>query len=286
MESWCDETANENSLLSLDNYYSIPQTRNKKGVGICIYIHKQLEFKLRNNIDTFNNEIETCSVEIINNKSRNFVVTGVYRPRGDIKVFKNYCKDFLKMKSGSSKTVFMVGYLDINSFDYDNNALVKIFFNLIFQSGFLHLIQRATRVTRTTATAIDQIITDTILESTMHSGTIKANISGHFPIFAILENGCNKNKNYEKIKITKRDFSNENIQNFKFLLENIKWDQPLPSNEPNEAYNIFLKIFFDLYSVAFPKKEIEIKSKYLNTPWITKGIRKSKRKQCLYEKYL
>ena len=32
---------------------------------------------------------------------------------------------------------------------------------------------------------------------------------------------------------------------------------------------------------------IEIKSKYLNTPWITKGIRKSsKRKQRLYEKYL
>ena len=37
----------------------------------------------------------------------------------------------------------------------------------------------------------------------------------------------------------------------------------------------------------FQKKEIEIKSKYLNTPWITKGIRKSsKHKQCFYEKYL
>ena len=36
----------------------------------------------------------------------------------------------------------MVGDLDINSFDYDNNdnALVKHFFNLIFQSGFLPLI--------------------------------------------------------------------------------------------------------------------------------------------------
>ena len=65
-ESWCDETANENSLLSLDNYYSVHQTRdNKKGGGICIYIHKQLEFKLRNDIDIFSNEIETCSVEII-----------------------------------------------------------------------------------------------------------------------------------------------------------------------------------------------------------------------------
>ena len=51
---------------------------------------------------------------------------------------------------------------------------------------------------------------------------------------------------------------------------------------------IFLKqIFSDLYDVAFRKKEIEIKSKYLNTPWITKEIRKSsKPKQRLYERYL
>ena len=91
----------------------------------------------------------------------------------------------------------MVGDLNINSFDYDNNALVKNFFNLIFQSGFLPLIQRATRVTRTTATAIDHIITDAILESTMHSGIIKANISDHFPIFAIIT-AATKIKNTKK----------------------------------------------------------------------------------------
>ena len=143
-ESWCDETANENSLLSLDNYYSIHQTRdNKKGHGICIYIHKQLELKLRNDIDIFSNEIEACSVEIINSISRYFVVTGVYRPpKRDIKVFKNFCKYFLKRKSGSSKTILMVGDLNINSVDYDNNALVKNFCNLIFETGFLPLIQK------------------------------------------------------------------------------------------------------------------------------------------------
>ena len=97
----------------------------------------------------------------------------------------------------------MVRDLNINSFDYDNNKLVKKFVNLIFQSGFLPLIQRAARVMRTTATAIDHIITDAILESTTHSGIVKANISDHFPIFIISENSCNKNKNYKKTQITK-----------------------------------------------------------------------------------
>ena len=157
----------------------------------------------------------------------------------------------------------------------------------MFQKTFLPLIQRNTRVTRTAATAIDHIITDAILGSTMHSGIIKANIYDLFPIFAILENSSNINKNYEKAKITKSDFSHENIQNLQFFLGNIKWGQLLPSNVPNEAYNIFLKKVSDLYDVAFPKKEIEIKSKYLNTPWITKEIRKSsKRKQHPYKKYL
>ena len=51
---------------------------------------------------------------------------------------------------------------------------------------------------------------------------------------------------------------------------------------------IFFKKYFLIYTMSlFQKKEIEIKSKYLNTPWITKEIRKpSKRKQRLYEKYL
>ena len=201
-KSSCDEIANENSLLSLNNYYSVHQTRNnQKGGGICIYIHKQLEFKLKNDIYIFNNEIETCSVEIISSKSKNFVVIDVCRlSKGDVNVFKNYCKYFLKKKSGGSKIVFVVGDLNVNSLDYGNNALVKIFLNLIFQSGFLPVIQRDTRVTATTATAIDLIIIDEILESTMHSGIIKVNISDHFPIIAILEDSCNKNENYKKNK--------------------------------------------------------------------------------------
>ena len=63
----------------------------------------------------------------------------------------------------------MVRFLNSNSFGYDNNALVKKFFNLIYQSEYFTLIQRATIITRKTATTIDHVITDAILESTMHS---------------------------------------------------------------------------------------------------------------------
>ena len=42
-----------------------------------------------------------------------------------------------------------------------------------------------------------------------------------------------------------------------------------------------------MYDTAFPKRETEIKTQHLQSPWITRGLQKSsKRKQILYEKCL
>ena len=245
-ESWYDETANKNSLFDLENYNSVHKTRkNKKRGGICIYIHKSIHFKVRNDLALFNDEIETASVETVNNILKNFIITGIYRPpKRNIKFFKDYFKELLSKKKTSGKNVFIVGDLNINSLDYESNEPVKNFFNLVFQNGFLPLIQRATRVTKTTATAIDHIITDAIFKNKMTSGIIKTDITDHFPIFTILEK-YHKNP-LEKTKIMKRDFTEENIHTFEFLLKNINWNRFLPLDSPNLAYDNFLKTFSDL----------------------------------------
>ena len=86
-----------------------------------------------------------------------------------------------------------------------------------------------------------------------------------------------------KTKSVKHDISSENIDTFKFLLENIKWDDILPVNSPDNAYETFYIIFSDLYDTAFPKREIEIKSQHLQSRCITRGLQKSsKRKQRLF----
>ena len=132
-ESWCDETAINNSLLNLENYNSVHQTRKgKKGGRICIYIHNNLDFKTRNDIDKFDDDLETCSIEIVNSKSKNFITTGIYRPpKSDVKLRKNYCKNLLKKKNTNDKTVFILGDLNVNSLAYDNNESVKKIFNMI-----------------------------------------------------------------------------------------------------------------------------------------------------------
>ena len=49
--TWCDETENK-----------------KKGCGIGIYVYQTSKFKIRESIDTFNESVDTQSIEILNKK--------------------------------------------------------------------------------------------------------------------------------------------------------------------------------------------------------------------------
>ena len=68
-ETWRDGMANINSLLEIPNYSALHKTRkNRKGAGICIYIHKSLKFNVRGDIDIFDKSVETLSIEILNKR--------------------------------------------------------------------------------------------------------------------------------------------------------------------------------------------------------------------------
>ena len=71
------------------------------------------------------------------------------------------------------------------------------------------------------------------------------------------------------------------------MLSLINWDSVTKLYHANAAYNRFLEFFSEHYDIAFPKQNIKIKSKILNSAWIAKGLqRSSKRKQKLCGKFL
>ena len=59
-------------------------------------------------------------------------------------------------------------------------------------------------------------------------------------------------------------------------------------DNPNTAYENFFDIFFKTYEKYFPKQvRSKVKAKTNQSPWITKGIRKSSKKKLkLYERFL
>ena len=105
----------------------------------------------------------------------------------------------------------------------------------IFQYNMITTINKPTRVTRNTATAIDHIITNTVISGIQHrSGIIKTDISDHFPIvFALIT--CEKSKPEDKAQfIYKRIYEEEQIKLSKHEL-NIQI-----LDNPNTAYESFL----------------------------------------------
>ena len=60
-------------------------------------------------------------------------------------------------------------------------------FNFIFQNGIFPVINRPTRVTKLSATVIDHILTNTIIDSHIQSGIIKTDISDHFAVFYLIK---------------------------------------------------------------------------------------------------
>ena len=90
-ETWCLDDPRNESLYKLNNYTSIHQARRggRNGGGTCIFIHNSLKFKNRPDLCVNNNDIESLSIEVINENAKNITVNVTYRqPARNIQVFE------------------------------------------------------------------------------------------------------------------------------------------------------------------------------------------------------
>ena len=87
--------------------------------------------------------------------------------------------------------------------------------------------------------------------------------------------------------IYKRVFDTESIESFKKKLSETDSQETESYENSDEAYAIFLQQLIIFYDNYFAKRNIKVKVKDLESPWITRGIKKSsKHSQRLNEKFL
>ena len=105
-------------------------------------------------------------------------------PNGDTTLFEKHMKRFLSKNEATKKEVILIGDININLLDFDKNKRVQSFVNLMFRFGMIPTINKPTpRVTRHTATAIDHVFTNTIMDNIeVKNAIVKTDISDHFPI--------------------------------------------------------------------------------------------------------
>ena len=125
----------------------------------------------------------SLSIEISNNDVKNIIFNILCRPpEGDLKVCENYFQSILSNNSIRNKSVILAGDFNINVLDFEQNKKVQNFINLMFQFGLVPTINKPTRVTNKTISAVDHIITNSIYNNEFKTGIVKTDISDHFPI--------------------------------------------------------------------------------------------------------
>ena len=93
-ETWLNDSNVDNSNYELPNYVSVHQIRNHyKWGGVSVYIHKNFEFKIRNDLSINSKDIESISGELLYEKRRNTLFNVICRPpNGKIEPFENLFK--------------------------------------------------------------------------------------------------------------------------------------------------------------------------------------------------
>ena len=141
-------------------------------------------YKLRNDLSVSDDASETLSIEIINKHVKNIIVSNCYRPpAAKVSSFEKYITHITDKLIRENKKLFIVGDFNINCLDYTTNSKTKKFMNHMFSKGMLSVVNRPTRVTKTSSSCIDHIYINSYFDRDILSGIIKTDLTDHFPIF-------------------------------------------------------------------------------------------------------
>ena len=171
-----------------------------------------------------NNDIESLTIEILSNKTRNTLINALYgTPNGQIEPFENYLNNIFSKIKKSNKLFHIAGDFDLNLLDHYTNRKMQKFLSIVYRNGTIPTINKPTRVTQEKTTAIDHILTNSFTDTVFKTAIFKSDISDHFPIGFIIPSSMKQTKNTKNTVIFKRVFDTETIELFKQKLYETNW---------------------------------------------------------------
>lgn len=172
-------------------FYSLPQynavhfcIKNRRGGGVSVFIHEDFEFIERKDLSIYFTETEAEAVFIEISKfccfgGQTIVIGCIYRPPdNDVDIFNEALSSTLEMISAKNKTCIHLGDYNIYLLKHELNSSVD-FLNTLYTYHFYPVIHKPTRITRSFATLIDNILTNYFVNS-ITSGVM---LTGHLPVF-------------------------------------------------------------------------------------------------------
>ena len=129
------------------------------------------------------------------------------------------------------------------------------------------LIKESTRVTETSSTLIDVIMTSSI-DLVERSGVLKSHISDHYLVYALLRLKISKPPpSYVKV----RSYKNYDSQCFVSDLERVPWNEVVLVDDASDMVDRFNKRFLEVLDGHAPVKSVKVKHRHC--PFVNEEIK-------------
>ena len=164
----------------------------------------------------------------------------IYRAHTSIDIFNTDVNHVLQILSKENKNYFLLCDFNIDLLKDKTHRPTSDFLDLIYSYYLVPTILKPTRITETSATIIDDIVTN--CDGKIKTGIIVTDITDHFPTV------FNKNLNMLKQKsnttnnkyVYRRNHTEGNICRFKKSLS-LNWSEILDGVDANSDYINFFK---------------------------------------------
>ena len=255
------------SEIQIDNYDLLRCDRNRNGGGVACYIRSDISYVQK---DFFPNVIKNIFFEILLPKTSPITVSIMYRPPSQTNFLEILNMTFEKVDV-DKKEIYILGDFNINMYHNnryivrDDNTIsskflshdIKNYHQFCTMHGLKQLIQSPTRVTCSTSTLIDHILTSAP-SRVSQKGVINVGVSDHQLIFCtrkiskIKTGGDHKYLNFRSLKNYTADYYKETLKQVDFPnYENF--------GDVNEAYSNFFQKLMTVIDKIAPYKSKQVK---------------------------
>ena len=215
---------------------------------------------LRNDLDYFDSEMETVFIEIfkcIFGTDSSIVIGVIYRMHNSsIDVFNDRISDVMNAIQKERKLCYLLGEQDIDFLKVNDHRATGELLDVLYCNNMFLLITKSTRVTGTTATLIDHILTYNFVDDMMHiQGILHASISDHYAVFYV---ACNAKTDHAKtdMPLLKWNMGQRYITNFIFEINMVDLQFVLTETNTQSACSEFQEVISTKDHACFPYRKI------------------------------
>lgn len=248
-ETWLNKKSYIDAL-NLEGYKLQYKNRlGRPGSGVCLFVRSNMHADVCD-LAVNDNHTDSLFVEIKNDKGKNTIVGVIYRPPdSDLNIFNTKLEEILLHLNRTNKDCVLLG--DFNIDVSKDDAAKNDFINTLHSSSFFPTINIFTRVTNTSRTIIDNIITN-IRNVKLESGALLSDISDHYPIILYLkfDYKCLPSCYPVKTKVV----NERTLYQLNVSLQAKVWNTVYLCCDPDTAYNCLVNEITDSIRCFIPSK--------------------------------